>query len=60
MNGRPWIFIVVGFFVFMASSITVSYAEESGAIVDGAGFTLYDTESIKGFDAAKVEHNLLI
>jgi hypothetical protein len=28
---------------------------EEGAIVDGAGFTLYDMESIKGFDAEKVE-----
>jgi hypothetical protein len=41
----------------MASSITVGYTEEPGAIVDGAGFTLYDTESIKGFDAAKVERD---
>ena len=24
-------------------------------MVDGAGFTLFDTESIKGFDASKVE-----
>lgn len=34
-----------------------SFAEEPGAIVDGAGFTLYDTESIKGSDAAKVERD---
>lgn len=26
-----------------------------GGIVEGSGFTLYDTESIKGFDASKVE-----
>jgi hypothetical protein len=26
-------------------------------MVDGAGFTLYGTESIKGFDAAKVERD---
>ena len=32
------------------------YAEE-GAIVDGAGFTLYDMESIKGSDADKVERD---
>ena len=30
-------------------------AEEQGANVEGAGYTLFDTESIKGFDAAKVE-----
>lgn len=28
-----------------------------GAIVEGAGFTLFDTESIKGFDAEKVERD---
>ncbi len=28
---------------------------EEGAIVDGAGFTLYDLESIKGSDETKVE-----
>jgi hypothetical protein len=37
--------------------MTTSYADEPGAMVDGAGFTLYDTESIKGFDAAKVERD---
>jgi hypothetical protein len=28
---------------------------EEGSTVEGAGFTLFDTESIKGFDANKVE-----
>lgn len=28
---------------------------EQGANVEGSGFTLFDTESIKGFDAQKVE-----
>jgi hypothetical protein len=37
--------------------MSASYAEEPGAIVDGAGFTLYGTESIKGFDAAKVDRD---
>ena len=41
----------------MASPLTISHAEEPGAMVDGAGFTLYGTESIKGFDAAKVERD---
>lgn len=50
-------FMLLGLIVSMASSMTVSHAEESGAMVDGAGFTLYDTESIKGFDAAKVERD---
>ena len=30
---------------------------EKGSIVEGAGFTLYDMESIKGFDAEKVERD---
>jgi hypothetical protein len=28
---------------------------EEGTVVEGAGFTMFDTESIKGFDATKVE-----
>ena len=54
---RLWVFIVLGLFGFMGPSVATSNAEEPGAIVDGAGFTLYDTESIKGFDAAKVERD---
>jgi hypothetical protein len=57
MKGQSWVFIVLGLFGFMTSSVILSYAEKPGAIVDGAGFTLYDTESIKGFDAAKVERD---
>jgi hypothetical protein len=50
-------FMLLGFVVALASPIAVSYAEEPGAMVDGAGFTLYGTESIKGFDAGKVERD---
>lgn len=50
-------FLLLGLFGFMASSITPSLAEESGAMVDGAGFTLFDTESIKGSDTGKVERD---
>ncbi len=32
----------------------ISYAQE-GAMVEGAGFTLFDIESIKGSDASKLE-----
>ena len=49
--------MLVGLIVSMASPMTFSHAEDSGAMVDGAGFTLYGTESIKGFDAAKVERD---
>jgi len=49
--------MLLGIIGSMASLITASYAEEPGAMVDGAGFTLFGTESIKGFDAAKVERD---
>jgi hypothetical protein len=54
---RPSMFILVGLIGSMVSPMTVSQAEESGAMVDGAGFTLFGTESIKGSDAAKVERD---
>jgi hypothetical protein len=47
----------MGVIGLMVSPIIPSFAEEPGAIVDGAGFTLYDTESIKGSDAGKVERD---
>ncbi|HSL02076.1 MAG TPA: IPT/TIG domain-containing protein [Nitrospiraceae bacterium] len=50
-------FLLLGLIGLMASPITASFAEEPGAMVDGAGFTLFDTESIKGSDAAKVERD---
>jgi IPT/TIG domain-containing protein len=49
--------MLLGLTVSLASPMTVSHAEEPGAMVDGAGFTLFDTESIKGSDAAKVERD---
>ena len=51
------VFMLLGLVGFMISPMTASYAEEPGAMVDGAGFTLYGIESIKGFDAAKVERD---
>ncbi len=51
------VFMLLGLIGYIASPITASYGEEPGAMVDGAGFTLYGTESIKGFDAAKVERD---
>jgi hypothetical protein len=50
-------FMLLGLIVSIVSPMTTSYAEEPGAMVDGAGFTLFGTESIKGFDAAKVERD---
>ena len=50
-------FLLLGLIGSMISPMTVSFAEEPGAVVDGAGFSLFGTESIKGFDAAKVERD---
>lgn len=49
--------LLLGVIGLMVSPSIASFAEEPGAIVDGAGFTLYDTESIKGSDAGKVERD---
>ncbi|TKS59913.1 MAG: hypothetical protein EWM72_01770 [Nitrospira sp.] len=51
---QPSSYIII-FLLLLALSPTRSLLAEEGAIVDGAGFTLYDMESIKGFDAEKVE-----
>ncbi|RPH78601.1 MAG: hypothetical protein EHM80_09915 [Nitrospiraceae bacterium] len=50
-------FLLLGLIGFMVLPITSCFAEESGAMVDGAGFTLFDTESIKGSDTGKVERD---
>jgi len=54
---RSLVFMLLGLIGSIASPMTVSYADEPGAMVDGAGFTLFGTESIKGSDAAKVERD---
>jgi hypothetical protein len=50
-------FLLLGVLGLTISPTILSFAEEPGAIVDGAGFTLYDTESIKGSDAGIVERD---
>ncbi len=54
---RSSVFMLLGLIGCIASPLSLSSAEEPGAMVDGAGFTLFGTESIKGFDAAKVERD---
>jgi hypothetical protein len=49
--------LLLGIVGLTVVSSIASFAAEPGAIVDGAGFTLYDTESIKGSDAGKVERD---
>ena len=58
MQTGPSIYFIIGLTGLLIISIPVSRAEESkdkGAIVEGAGFTLFDMESIKGFDEKKIE-----
>ena len=50
-------FLLLGIIGLTVVPNIASFAEEPGAIVDGAGFTLYDTESIKGSDAGKIERD---
>src|SRR4030066_1861514 len=54
---RSSVLISLGLIGIIAAPLSLSCAEEPGAMVDGAGFTLYGTESIKGSDAAKVERD---
>ena len=56
-TSRSSAFIVLGLISFLAGPAAISYGDEPGAIVDGAGFTLFDMESIKGFDEKKIEHD---
>ena len=50
----PLIVIIACFLSFVLAQTTTE-AKDEGAIVEGAGFTLYDVESIQGSDEAKIE-----
>ena len=54
---HPWhsYAVILPLLSTLALSPTAGLHAEEGAMVDGAGFTLFDTESIKGFDAEKVD-----
>ncbi len=56
---RPWqpSTFIIFFSLMLAVPPAPALQAEEGAIVDGAGFTLYNMESIKGFDADKVERD---
>ncbi len=54
---RSSVCMLLGLIGSLGSPMTVSYAEEPGAMVDGAGFSLFGTESIKGSDTTKVERD---
>ena len=48
---------LVAVFQVAPGSLQAEQPANPGSIVEGAGFTLYDMESIKGFDAEKVERD---
>lgn len=53
-----WSFALIGLLLALPVMPSPLQAEETGgSFVEGAGFTLYDTESIKGSDSAKVERD---
>ena len=57
---RSSIFMIMGLASVLLASVSLVQAEDQsgkGAIVEGAGFTLFDMESIKGSDAEKVERD---
>ena len=59
-SSRLSAFILSGFLLLTVSAVPSLQAEEPaspGSVVEGAGFSLFDMESIKGFDAEKVERD---
>lgn len=54
MRPRQLSSFVITFSLLPTLLLTPSLRAEEGAIVDGAGFTLYDMESIKGSDEAAI------
>ena len=53
-----WSFALIGSLLVLPVPPSLAQAEETGgSFVEGAGFTLYDTESIKGSGSAKVEQD---
>lgn len=51
---RPFLVIVSCVLLFVHAQ-SESQAKDEGAIVEGAGFTLYDMESIQGSDESKIQ-----
>jgi hypothetical protein len=57
MRPRPYIPIAVTCLLFLTLPLTPSSQAEEGAIVDGAGFTLYDLKSIEGSDEHTIQRD---
>ncbi len=57
---RTWrssVLMGIGLAGLLLRPLAALAADQEGTIVEGSGFSLFDTESIKGFDAAKVERD---
>ena len=50
-------FIFLSFALFLIAVAPVSLRAEDGSVVEGAGFTLFNMESIKGSDTDKVDRD---
>jgi hypothetical protein len=57
MRLRMPLIVIIGCFLSFILAQRHAGAKDEGAIVEGAGFTLYDMESIEGSDEAKIEND---
>jgi hypothetical protein len=48
-------FIIASFFIVSVGPLAAEEKKPEGTIEDGTGFSMFGTESIKGFDESKVE-----
>jgi hypothetical protein len=51
---RVFLFITISYLAWGQTPVPTVSAAEEGSTVEGSGFSLFDTESIKGFDENKV------
>lgn len=54
---RQFFTLMFAFVIGLPAIPTVATAEEEGTVLEGSGYGVYDTESIKGFDENKVERD---
>lgn len=54
---RSSVLMVIGLAGWLLLPSATLAADQEGSMVEGSGFSLFDTESIKGSDAAKVERD---
>jgi hypothetical protein len=55
MHLRQPLTVLFACFMLFVLALPDTRANNEGAVVEGAGFTLYDVESIKGSDEAKID-----